>query len=212
MVVGVDEAGRGPWAGPVVAAAVVFEPTEPLLGLRDSKQLTFHTRVQLAHVIQQQALSLGIGVVQADDIDHLNILQATFQAMRAALTQLTLRLRAEHALQPDLVLVDGWPIPKLPDRQVGVIQGDTLSASIAAASILAKVTRDHLMEQWDVQFPEYGFRRHKGYGTFRHRTALDHFGPSPIHRRSFAPVRRWCQRPNALFLDVIPAKAGIQAG
>ena len=176
-ICGVDEAGRGPLAGPVCAAAVILPPHCAIPGLNDSKKLTDKRRRELFPLICQQALAYGIAFATEQEIDEINILQATFLAMERALVQMKLR--------PDLALIDGNREKDfgLPVRTI--VKGDSLSASIAAASILAKVTRDRLMEEYDAQYPQYGFAVHKGYGTKRHYEALREFGPSPIHRRTF---------------------------
>jgi ribonuclease HII len=186
---GVDEAGRGPFAGPVVAAAAVLpvewvteDLPESLQRLNDSKQLTEKIREELFVAIHSETeIHFGIGIIDAAVIDDINILQATHRAMNAALAQLA--PPAAHAL------VDGRPVPTLATPQTAIIRGDAKSHSIAAASILAKVTRDRLMRQHHEQWPEYGFAQHKGYGTTAHQAALEQHGPCPIHRRSFAPVR-----------------------
>lgn len=176
-VCGVDEAGRGPLAGPVCAAAVILPRDLELPGLNDSKKLTDKKRRELFDMITSQALTYGIALVDEKVIDEINILQATFQAMRTAVERL------EKA--PDLVLIDGNRAPALSVPTKTVVKGDSLSASIAAASILAKVTRDDLLMELDAQYPQYGFAVHKGYGTKRHYEALREFGPSPVHRMSF---------------------------
>lgn len=181
LLAGVDEAGRGPLAGPVVSAALILPDRCRLPGLADSKVLSPAQRAALYRLIQRCAVTVGIGIVPHDQIDQINILQATYASMRQALSRLM--------ITPAHVLVDGRPIPRGPVSQTGVIDGDARSACIAAASIVAKVTRDHLMEAWDKQFPGYGFRRHKGYGTPEHLQVLRRVGPCAIHRRSFAPVR-----------------------
>ena len=176
-ICGVDEAGRGPLAGPVCAAAVILPPHLQIPGLNDSKKLSDKRRRELFPEICKQALAYGIAFATEGEIDEINILQATFLAMERALSQLKVR--------PDLVLIDGNRQKDfgLPVRTI--VSGDALSASIAAASILAKVTRDRLMEELDGEYPQYGFAVHKGYGTKRHYEALREFGPSPIHRMSF---------------------------
>jgi ribonuclease HII len=188
-VAGVDEAGRGPLAGPVVAAAVVLPgawleeglPAE-LAGLNDSKQLTAARREAFFAVLTARTeVRFGIAPVEAAVIDSINILQATHQAMNEALGQL--RPPPAHAL------VDGLPVPSLCFPQTAVVKGDALSYSIAAASVLAKVTRDRLLLAYDRQWPEYGFAAHKGYGTAAHLAAIARHGPCPIHRRSFAPLK-----------------------
>ena len=177
LICGVDEAGRGPLAGPVCAAAVILPPDMEIPGLNDSKKLTDKKRRELFDVITSEAVAFGIALVDEKTIDEINILQATFRAMEEAVSRL--------GMQPDLVLVDGNREPKLGLPVKTVVKGDSLSASIAAASILAKVTRDRLMEQLDETYPQYGFAVHKGYGTKRHYEALREFGPSPIHRMTF---------------------------
>ena len=177
LVCGVDEAGRGPLAGPVCAAAVTLPPGLVIPGLNDSKKLTDKKRRELYDVITAEAVSYGIAFASEKEIDEINILQATFLAMARAMEKLT--------PQPELALIDGNRAKDfgLPVRTI--VKGDSLSASIAAASILAKVTRDRLMEQYDEAYPQYGFAIHKGYGTKRHYEALREFGPSPIHRMTF---------------------------
>ena len=176
-----DEVGRGPLAGPVVAAAVVLDPRTPIDGLRDSKLLTPRQRVRLARAIRAQALGWAVCRVGPARIDAENILQATWRAMRQALGRLQ--------PVPGLVLVDGHlRIPGIAWPQRAVIRGDRRSASIAAASVLAKVTRDALMVRADGRWPDYGFGRHKGYATAAHLEALRHLGPCPLHRRSFRGV------------------------
>ena len=177
VVCGVDEAGRGPLAGPVCAAAVMLPRGLEIPGLNDSKKLTDKKRRELYDVITAQAVSYGIAFASEQEIDEINILQATFLAMERAMQQLS--------PQPELALIDGNRAKDfgLPVRTI--VKGDSLSASVAAASILAKVTRDRLMEEYDAQYPQYGFAVHKGYGTKRHYEALREFGPCPIHRQSF---------------------------
>jgi len=183
QVAGVDEAGRGPLAGPVVAAAVILDPDRRVKGLDDSKRLTPAQRERLFEQILERAPGLGIGIVDPQTIDRVNILEATRLAMYEALGKLTPR--------PDLVLIDALRLPALTLRQKPLIKGDRRSASIAAASIVAKVTRDRLMLEADARFPEYGFARHKGYPTREHLAALEKHGPCPIHRRTFHGV--WIQ-------------------
>lgn len=181
IVAGVDEAGRGPLAGPVVAAAVILDPAVRIESLADSKRLSAGRRADLDHEIRERALSFAVARVGAAVIDAVNILQATMQAMREAVDGLD--------TSPDEVLVDGNRCPALPYPARAVVRGDVSVAAISAASILAKVARDQEMIEMDRRYPEYGFARHKGYGTRAHRDALLRFGPSPIHRASFAPVR-----------------------
>ena len=180
-VAGVDEAGRGPLAGPVVAAAVILDPAVRIEDLADSKRLSAGRRAELDREIRERALSFAIARASAAVIDAVNILQATMQAMREAVDGLD--------TSPDEVLVDGNRCPVLPYPARAVVRGDVSVAAISAASILAKVARDQEMIEMDRRYPEYGFARHKGYGTPAHRDALLRFGPSPIHRASFAPVR-----------------------
>ena len=181
LIAGVDEAGRGPLAGPVVAAAVILDPAVRIDGLDDSKRLSPSRRLELEASIRRCAVSCSIARVDVEAIDAINILQATMQAMREA------ALRLDPA--PELVLVDGDRCPDLPIPARAVVGGDARVAAISAASILAKTARDRVMLAMDRDYPEYGFARHKGYGTREHRDALNRFGPSPVHRRSFAPVK-----------------------
>lgn len=176
-ICGIDEAGRGPLAGPVCAAAVILPFGLQIEGLNDSKKLTEKKREALYDVITEQAVSFGIGLADEKEIDEINILQATFLAMHRAVEQLSVK--------PELALIDGNRSPKLPFSERLIVRGDSLSANIAAASILAKVTRDRLMVQYAEQYPQYGFEIHKGYGTKRHYDALREYGACPIHRRSF---------------------------
>lgn len=185
-VAGVDEVGRGPLAGPVVAVACILPPDFDDTGINDSKLLHPHQRLDLFPRISQSAITWSIGVISPEDIDRHNILGATFLAMRQALE----RLR----VQPDAVIVDGkFLIPEVTCPQRAVIDGDHLCVSVGCASILAKEIRDRIMEEFDAEYPGYGFARHKGYATAEHLEMLQKLGPSPIHRRSFAPVRDWQQ-------------------
>lgn len=176
-ICGIDEAGRGPLAGPVCAAAVILPEGLEIPGLNDSKKLTDKKRRKLFPIIEEQALAYGIGWASQEEIDDINILQATFLAMSRAVEQLNIR--------PDLALVDGNRAPTLDLPVETVVKGDSLSASIAAASVLAKVSRDDVMLRMAEEYPGYGFEVHKGYGTKAHYEALRTFGPSPIHRRTF---------------------------
>lgn len=176
-ICGVDEAGRGPLAGPVCAAAVILPPHLEIPGLNDSKKLSDKRRRELMPIIKEQALAYGIGFASHEEIDQINIMQATFLAMERALAQLGTR--------PELALIDGNRQKDFGIPVQTVVQGDSLSANIAAASVLAKVTRDDLMLEMAEQYPQYGFEIHKGYGTKRHYEALREFGPSPIHRMTF---------------------------
>jgi len=179
---GVDEAGRGPLAGPVVAAAVVLSASYPIDGLADSKTLSALQRETLAVQIRAHSTAWALGMASVEEIDRLNILQATLLAMQRAVQGL--------AMTPDLVLVDGNHAPRLSCPVRTVVRGDSLIKSISAASILAKVARDAILQDLDDEYPGYGFAVHKGYPTAAHRRALESLGPSPVHRRSFAPVRR----------------------
>jgi ribonuclease HII len=181
-VAGLDEAGRGPLAGPVVAAAVILDPGRRVRGLADSKLLSAERREELFAAIYQRAIAVGIGIVDHVTIDRVNILQATKRAMAEAIAAL--------AVAPELVITDFVAVPALACPQRNIVDGDARCATVAAASIVAKVTRDRLMLEADKQFPEYGFARHKGYGTADHLAALDRHGACPIHRRSFSGVWR----------------------
>ena len=177
VVCGVDEAGRGPLAGPVCAAAVILPPHLEIPGLNDSKKLTDKRRRELYPIIKEQAIAYGIGFASHEEIDEINILQATFLAMQRALEQLNIK--------PDLALIDGNREKDFGLPVKTVVKGDSLSANIAAASILAKVTRDNLMVEMAANYPQYGFEIHKGYGTKAHYAALREHGACPIHRMSF---------------------------
>lgn len=176
-ICGIDEVGRGPFAGPVVAAAVILPKDHPILYLNDSKKLSEKKREQLYDTIMEEAVATGIGMVGPERIDEINILQATYEAMRMAIGKLR--------VAPDLLLNDAVTIPEVDVKQVPIIKGDAKSVSIAAASIIAKVTRDRLMVQFDEQFPGYDFASNKGYGTKAHIEGLKELGPCPIHRMSF---------------------------
>jgi ribonuclease HII len=177
IICGVDEAGRGPLAGPVVAGAVILPKDCEILYLNDSKKLTEKKREELYDEIMEKAVAAEVGIVSPQRIDEINILQATYEAMRMAVSKLK--------PQPELLLNDAVTIPELLIQQVPIIKGDAKSVSIAAASILAKVTRDRLMKVYDLTYPEYGFASNKGYGSAAHIEALQTYGPTPIHRRSF---------------------------
>lgn len=176
-ICGIDEAGRGPLAGPVVAAAVILPKDARLLYVNDSKQLSEKKREELYDVIMREAVSVGVGIASPERIDEINILQADYEAMRDAVAQLT--------PQPDLLLNDAVIIPELAMKQISIIKGDAKSLSIASASIIAKVTRDRLMYEYDKMYPEYGFASNKGYGSKAHIEALKERGACPIHRRTF---------------------------
>ncbi len=180
-IAGVDEVGVGPLAGPVLAAAVILPESVRLRGIDDSKKVAAAMREQLAARIRTSAIGIGIGVVEPGEIDRLNIYRAALEAMRRAVVALP--------LVPDHVLVDARRIPNLSIPQTALIDGDARSYCIAAASIVAKVARDRIMCELDVAYPQYGFREHMGYATAQHLAAIERHGPSPIHRRSFAPVR-----------------------
>lgn len=177
LVCGIDEAGRGPLAGPVVAGAVILPKDCSILYINDSKKLSEKKREKLYDVIMKEALAAGIGMASPQRIDEINILQATYEAMREAIQNLS--------LTPDILLNDAVTIPQISIPQVPIIKGDAKSISIGAASILAKVTRDRLMAEYDKIMPEYGFAKNKGYGTKEHMEAIRVYGPSPIHRRTF---------------------------
>jgi len=177
MVGGIDEAGRGPLAGPVVAAAVILPRGYKNQDIKDSKQLSSHKRNILYDLIFEEALAVGVGVIESSVIDQVNILRATFMAMKDAL--------ADLSTQPDFILVDGNQRLPVAISQKTIVKGDCLSISIAAASIVAKVSRDRIMEMYHRQFPQYDFLNNKGYGTARHRSALLQYGPCKIHRCSF---------------------------
>ena len=174
---GIDEAGRGPLAGPVVASVVVFNPNTKIEGINDSKKLSEAKREELFDIIKEQALDYGIGIVNNEEIDEFNILNATYMAMKKAINCLE--------KTPDYLLIDAATIPGIETDQKPIIKGDSKSISIAAASILAKVTRDHIMYTYDEMYPGYGFKAHKGYGTKEHYEAIEKQGITPIHRKSF---------------------------
>lgn len=177
VICGIDEAGRGPLAGPVVAGACILPEDAEILYLNDSKKLSSKKREALYEEICDKAVAYGVGIVSPQRIDEINILQATYEAMREAVKQM--------GVTPDLLLVDAVTIPAVTTKQVGIIKGDAKSVSIAAASILAKVTRDRIMVQYAHAYPEYGFAGHKGYGSAAHIEAIKKYGPSPIHRTTF---------------------------
>jgi len=181
LVAGVDEAGRGPLAGPVLAAAVILPPDFALDGLNDSKKLTAKKREHFHAILTTRTeIHWAVGAASVEEIDTLNILRATHLAMARAVEALPTK--------PDHALVDGLPVRGLPVDHTALVGGDALSVTIAAASVIAKVTRDRLMVELDAAYPQYGFARHKGYGVRQHLEALRHHGPSPAHRRSFQPV------------------------
>jgi len=182
LVAGVDEVGRGPLAGPVVAAAVILDPQRPIEGLMDSKMLTEKKREKLSAVIKQQALAWSLGRAEVEEIDHINILQASLLAMKRAVEGL--------ATQPDMALVDGNKLPDLECPAEAIVKGDSKVPAISAASIIAKVARDNEMLELDAQYPGYGLAKHKGYPTKVHLQALEELGVSPIHRISYKPVKQ----------------------
>jgi ribonuclease HII len=193
IIAGIDEAGRGPLAGPVVAAAAILPRTfRRHKTLTDSKQLTEQQRVEIyAELTSTSEFYWAVGVSDVEVIDHYNILRATWRAMQIALDSLY--------IHPDHVLVDGLRVPLMGVKQTAIVKGDAKSYSIAAASVIAKVTRDRMMLKIHEQFPQYNFAQHKGYGTPEHLAALERFGPSPVHRKSFAPVRQAIQPVQAEF-------------
>lgn len=180
-IAGIDEAGRGPLAGPVVAAAVIMQVSDPIAEINDSKLLSAAVREALFDKIQENAIAVGVGVISSDVIDRINIYQATRLAMRDAVMEIV--------PLPDYLLIDGPMSLELDIRQKPIVKGDRLSFSVAAAAIMAKVTRDRIMMELHEKYPQYGFDRHKGYGTKTHRDALLKYGPSPIHRKFFKGVR-----------------------
>ena len=182
VVCGIDEVGRGPLAGPVVAGAVILPEDCQILYLNDSKKLTERRRELLYDEIMEKAVAVGLGVVSQERIDEINILQATYEAMREAVGKLD--------PQPEILLNDAVTIPGLSQRQISIIKGDAKSQSIAAASVVAKVTRDHMMIALDEAYPQYGFASNKGYGSAAHMAALREYGPCPLHRRTF--IRNIC--------------------
>ena len=181
-IAGIDEAGRGPLAGPVVVACCILDPDKPVLGLDDSKKLTEKKREALYPVIKENALAYAIVAIDAQTIDDINILEATKRAMRQCVAEIS------EKITPDVLLIDAVKLEGVSQEVVPIIKGDSKSNSIAAASILAKVTRDHMMVEYDKEYPGYGFAKHKGYGTKDHYAAIREQGMTPIHRRSFLKV------------------------
>lgn len=188
LICGIDEAGRGPWAGPVTAACVILNPNDTIEGLADSKKLSEKRRDLLAIEIREKAKYWSIANASVEEIDTINILEATFLAMRRAIFGLP--------VSPDLALIDGNATPKFDFAARAIVGGDGIEPSISAASILAKTHRDAIMKAIDVEFPVYGFASHKGYGTKRHASALDQHGPCKHHRRTYAPIRRILEKMN----------------
>ncbi|WP_287191270.1 ribonuclease HII [Syntrophothermus sp.] len=189
LVAGTDEVGRGPIAGPVVAAAVILPPDFEVPGVNDSKQVPSKKREWLSDKIKEKALTWAVGILFPPYLDRINILNATWEAMRLALGGLS--------IPPEHVIVDGWPIPELGVTQTPLVKGDSLSISVACASILAKVERDRIMTALDEVYPGYGFARHKGYATREHLRALEVKGPCPIHRTSFEPIKSMVMKEDA---------------
>ena len=202
-IAGVDEAGRGPLAGPVVAAACIFPSDAIFPHLNDSKQLNSEEReILYLQMSSYEGLSWGIGISDVETIDRINILQATLLAMQHAVAALP--------VVPDYILVDGNRLPKFDKPAEAIIEGDAKSLSIAAASIFAKVTRDRLMQIFDMKWPHYGFKNHKGYGTPKHLQALQKFGPCPIHRKSFAPIKGLVSSMQQTFFAEVPQQESAQ--
>jgi ribonuclease HII len=193
LVAGVDEAGRGPLAGPVVAAAVILDPLRPIEGLADSKILTERKRDSLFDIIKADALSWSVGMASVEEIDEINILQATLLAMQRAVNGL--------AIQPDGVLVDGNHLPSLLIPAQAIVKGDSKVKAISAASILAKVERDKIMVDYYKKYPDFSFHLHKGYGTKQHLAEIEQFGFLPVHRKTFNPVKTMVIQLNTLLLN-----------
>ncbi len=193
LICGVDEAGRGPLAGPVVVAACILPPFLRIKGINDSKQLTAKKREELYKIIIKEAIAYKVVFVPVEDVDNLNIYQATKKGMLEAIRGLS--------QTPDHVLIDAMPLGELELPHQSIVHGDARCASIAAASILAKVTRDQYMEKMDVKYPNYGFKKHKGYGTKAHLEALEKYGPCEIHRRTYSPVTKYFSKQLSLDLD-----------
>ncbi len=188
LVAGVDEAGRGPLAGPVAAAAVILDPLRPIDGLADSKQIGERKRDSLFEIIKVCSLSWSVGTASVEEIDELNILQATLLAMRRAVLGL--------AIQPDKVLIDGDQLPDLPVPARAIVKGDSKVKAISAASIVAKVVRDGIMNDYYKKYPDFSFHQHKGYGTKQHLAEIEQFGFLPVHRKTFNPVKTMIIRQN----------------
>lgn len=193
-ICGIDEAGRGPLAGPICVAACILPPFLRIDGINDSKQLSEKKREELYKIIVKHALAYSIVFISEKDVDELNIYQATKKGM--------LECIEEIKIKPDYVLIDAMPLGELEIPHDSIIHGDALSASVAAASILAKVSRDHYMEKMDIKYPNYGFKKHKGYGTKEHLLALEKYGPCKIHRKTFAPVSKYYSKQLSLDLGL----------
>lgn len=192
-ICGVDEAGRGPLAGPVVVAACILPPFLRIEGINDSKQLSKKKREELYKTIVKNALAYNIVFVSADEVDELNIYQATKKGMLEAIRGLEIK--------PDHCLIDAMPLGELEIPHTSIIHGDARCASVAAASILAKVTRDNYMEKMDIKYPNYGFKKHKGYGTKAHLEAIEKYGPCKIHRKTYSPISKYYSKQMSLDLD-----------
>ncbi|MCR5231530.1 MAG: ribonuclease HII [Acholeplasmatales bacterium] len=193
-IAGIDEAGRGSLAGPVCIACCILPPFLRIDGINDSKQLTEKKREELYKIIIKQAIAYSVVFIHENDIDELNIYQATKKGMLESLEKISVK--------PDYVLVDAMPLGNISYPHEAIIHGDALSASIAAASILAKVSRDHYMEKMDIKYPNYGFKKHKGYGTKNHLEAIEKYGPCKIHRKTFAPINRYYSKQLSLDLNL----------
>jgi ribonuclease HII len=193
IICGVDEAGRGPLAGPVVVCACIMPAFLRIPGINDSKQLSSKKREELYKIIVKEALAYNVVFVTVEDVDKLNIYQATKKGMLEAINGL--KIKPNHAL------IDAMKLDELELPHTSIIHGDALSASIAAASIIAKVTRDHYMDKMDIKYPNYGFKKHKGYGTKEHLAALEKFGPCEIHRKTYAPVSKFYSKQLSLDFD-----------
>ena len=191
LICGVDEVGRGPLAGPLVVCACILKPFSRIDGLNDSKQLSDKKRRELYKQIVKDCIAYNVEYISVEDVDELNIYQATKKGMLKAIAGLKVK--------PDYALIDAMPLSELELEHNSIIHGDALSASVAAASIIAKVERDDYMANMDVKYPNYGFKRHKGYGTKHHIEALEKFGPCPIHRKTFAPVSKFYSKQMSIF-------------
>lgn len=194
IICGVDEVGRGPLAGPVVIAACILPPFLRIKGINDSKKLTEKKREELYKIIVKEALAYKVIYISEEDVDNLNIYQATKKGMLEAIDGLSIK--------PDHCLIDAMPLGELEIPHTSIIHGDARCASIAAASIIAKVERDHFMEKMDIKYPNYGFKKHKGYGTKAHIEALEKYGPCAIHRKTYAPVSKYFSKQLSLDLNI----------
>ncbi len=194
VICGIDEAGRGPLAGPVVVAACILPPFLRIPGINDSKKLTEKKREELYKIIIKEAIDYKVVFVSVEDVDSLNIYQATKKGMLECVNLLDVK--------PDHILIDAMPLPELDYSHTSIVHGDARSASIAAASIIAKVTRDRYMEKMDIKYPNYGFKKHKGYCTKTHLEALEKFGPCKIHRKTFSPIDKYIAKGRQISLDL----------